>query len=63
MQKNKLRLVWKCYQQNVYNLVSRVFANSSGDQGSIPGRVIPKIQKIVLDATLLNTQHFDTDQW
>ena len=26
--------------------------------GSIPGRVIPKTQKIVLDAALLNTQHY-----
>ena len=29
-----------------------------GDLGSIPGRVIPKTQKMVLDATLLNTQHY-----
>ena len=36
----------------------RVFANSPGDLGSIPGRVIPKTQKMVLDATLLNTQHY-----
>ena len=28
------------------------------NQGSIPGRVIPKTQKMVLDATLLNTQHY-----
>ena len=33
----------------------RVFANGPGDLGSIPGRVIPKTQKMVLDATLLNT--------
>ena len=26
--------------------------------GSIPGRVISKTQKMVLDATLLNTQHY-----
>ena len=39
-------------------LVSRVFANGLGDRGSIPGRVIPKTQKMVLDATLLNTQHY-----
>ena len=36
----------------------RVFANRPGDLGSIPGRVIPKIQKMVLDASLLNTQHY-----
>ena len=36
----------------------RVFTNGPGDQGSIPGRVIPKTQKLVLDATLLNTQYY-----
>ena len=39
-------------------LVVRVFANGPGDLGSIPGRVIPKTQKMVLDASLLNTQHY-----
>ena len=38
--------------------MSRVFANGPGDLGSIPGRVIPKTQKMVLDATLLNIQHY-----
>ena len=28
------------------------------NQGSIPGRVIPKTQKMVLDAFSLNTQHY-----
>ena len=37
----------------------RVFANGPGDLGSIPGRVIPKTQKMVLDASLLNTQHYE----
>ena len=32
-----------------------MFTNGPGDQGSIPGQVIPKTQKIVLDATLLST--------
>ena len=36
----------------------RVFANGPGDLGSIPGRVIPKTQKIVLYAILLNTRHY-----
>ena len=36
----------------------RVFANGPGDPGSIPGRVIPKTQKMVLEASLLNTQHY-----
>ena len=38
--------------------VVRVFANGPGDLGSIPGRVIPKTQKMGLDASLLNTQHY-----
>ena len=38
--------------------MSRVFANGLGDRGSIPGRVVPKTQKFVLDAALLNTQHY-----
>ena len=36
----------------------REFANGSGDRGSIPGQVIPKTLKMVLDASLLNTQHY-----
>ena len=39
-------------------LAVRVFANGPGDLGSIPGRVIPKTQKMVLDASLLNAQHY-----
>ena len=34
------------------------FANDPGDRGSIPGQVIPKTLKMVLDTTLLNTQHY-----
>ena len=30
---------------------------SEGDRVLIPGRVIPKTQKIVFDASLLSTQH------
>ena len=39
-------------------LVGRVFANDPGDQVSIQGRVILKTQKMVLDTSLLNTQHY-----
>ena len=39
-------------------LMSREFANRPGDRDSIPGRVIPKTQKMVLDSALLNTQHY-----
>ena len=35
-----------------------VFAINPGDLGSIPGRVIPKTLKIVLDTSLLNTQQY-----
>ena len=38
--------------------MSKVFASSPGDRGSIPGRVIPKTQKMILDAAFLNTQHY-----
>ena len=38
--------------------MSRVFINGPGDQDLIPCHVIPKTQKIVLDAALLNTQHY-----
>ena len=38
--------------------MSSVFTNGPGDQDSIPGRIIPKTQKIVLGAAMLNTQHY-----
>ena len=41
------------------DLVGRVFANGPGDQDSIPGWVLPKTQKMVLDTSLLNTQHYE----
>ena len=40
------------------SLMSRVFAHGLEERGSIPGQVIPKTQKMVLDATLLNTRHY-----
>ena len=39
-------------------MMVRVFANGPEDLSSIPGRVIPKTQKMVLDASLLNTQQY-----
>ena len=39
------------------HLVGRVFANGPGDLGSIPGHVIPKTLKMILD-TLFNTQQY-----
>ena len=38
--------------------ITWVFANGPGDLGSIPGHVIPKTLKMVLDTSLLNTQHY-----
>ena len=40
------------------SLMNRVFAYGLGDRGSISGRVIPKTQKMVLDAALPSTQHY-----
>ena len=39
-------------------IMVRVFAYGPGDLGSIPDWVIPKTLKMVLDASLLNTQHY-----
>ena len=34
------------------------FSCGPGEQGSMPGRVIPKIKKMALDTSLLNTQNY-----
>ena len=39
-------------------LVSRVFANGQGDQGSIQGRLIPTTLKMLLDTLLINIQQY-----
>ena len=39
-------------------LVGRVFTDGPGNVGSIPGRVIPKTLKMVLDTYLFNTQQY-----
>ena len=46
------------FKDRAIGLMSRVFNDCLGDQGSILGQVIPKTQKMVFDATLLNTQHY-----
>ena len=38
--------------------MGRVFTNGPEDLGSIPGHVIPKTLKMVLDTALLNTQQY-----
>ena len=42
--------IYHIYISYIYiGLMSRVSANGTGDRGSIPGRVTPKTQKMVLD--------------
>ena len=48
----------KYWVNRAFGRMCRVFANGPGDRGSIPGRVVPKTQKMVLDAAFLNTQHY-----
>ena len=52
--------IYLIYMYKVWHMgqMVRVFANGLGDLGSVPGRVIPKTQKMVLDSSLLNTQHY-----
>ena len=46
------------YSIRLIDLVGRVFANGPGDLGSIPGWVMPKTFKMVLDISFLNTQQY-----
>ena len=41
-----------------YTHSGRMFTNGLGDRSSIPGRVILKTLKMVLDIALLNTQDY-----
>ena len=44
---------------HIYIYIYIVFNNGPGNLGSITGRVIPKTEKkMLLDATLLNTQRY-----
>ena len=43
---------------SLIGLVGRVFANGPGDLGSIPGHIMPKTLKMVLDTSLFNTQEY-----
>ena len=43
---------------SIIGLVGRVFTNGPGDLVSIPGHVILKTFKMVLDTSLLNTQQY-----
>ena len=61
---HSIQYTWKSCKYNqiiqirAIGLMSRVFVNGQGDRSSIPGWVIPKTQKMVLDAALRNTQHY-----
>ena len=44
---------------HLIGLVGRVFINGPGDLGSIPGCIIPKTLKMVLDTSWLNTQQYN----
>ena len=52
------RQLYLLYIYIYIGIMVRVFANDLGKQGSIPGQVIPKTQKRLLDASLLNPQHY-----
>ena len=42
----------------LHGLVGRVFTNGQGNLGSIPGCVIPKTLKIIIDSSMVNTQQY-----
>ena len=51
--------MYYCNSDNrLIDLVGRVFANGPGDLGSIPGHVIPKTLKMVIDVSVLNTHQY-----
>ena len=54
----KIRRRVLIYTDQLIGLVGRLFTNGPRDRGSIPGRVIPKTLKMVLDTSLLKTQHY-----
>ena len=55
---NTLLISSKAALCRLIGLVDRVFTNGPGDQGYIPGHVIPKTSKMILDTSLLNTQQY-----
>ena len=48
----------KLFVLRIITWIYNCFSNGPGDLGSIPGRVIPKTLKMVLDTSLLNTQQY-----
>ena len=58
-EKNNLSMVdSRHFPQKLIRIMFTVFAGGPGDQGSIPGRVIWKTLKMVLDANLLITLYY-----
>ena len=62
---NSFTFLYKFHLLNVISImgqvlvqVGRVFTNGPRDLSSIPGQVIPKTQKMIVDTALLNTQHY-----
>ena len=53
-----LYCMYVCISYRLIGLAGRVFANGPGDQGSIPGRVIPKTLKMVVGTSLFITQQY-----
>ena len=61
-----LFIIYMCVCVCVCGIMIRMFANTPVDQDSITSRVIPQTQKIVLDASLLDTHHYNVrikDKW
>ena len=63
LKKNKKKTKKKTHTQRIefpvsIGLVGIVFANGPGDLGLIPGYIISKTLKMVLDTSLLNTQQY-----
>ena len=67
MSKQKCTWIWILYMVNwLIGRVSRVFASGPRDLGSIPGHVIPKTLKMVLDtscSTLSNIRYVSRVKW
>ena len=49
---------WIAWNRNVFDNKKLLISLGPGDLGSIPGRVIPKTLKMVLDTYLLNTLQY-----
>ena len=51
----RVQVLYVALINRAIGLMSRVSANGPENRVSIPGRIIPKTQKMVLDAALLST--------